>query len=133
VTSRERNPQFCGTPNRFRDRGFYSIQPEELTCPESEIDLDGPIGVVDSLVPKPLTTAQPSTTLLTTTNTTPSTTTNISTTSTTTLATTKQPSTNATTTPSTTTIQTTMSTSSKTIPTTLPPVSVVFPHVYIKM
>jgi hypothetical protein len=53
VTSRERNPQFCGTPNRFRDRGFYSIQPDEFTCPESEIDLDGPIGVVDSLVPKP--------------------------------------------------------------------------------
>ncbi|GAB0098819.1 Leucine-rich repeat [Sergentomyia squamirostris] len=52
VTSRERNPQFCGTPNRFRDRGFYSIQPDELTCPESEIDLNGPIGVVDSLVPK---------------------------------------------------------------------------------
>jgi Leucine-rich repeat (LRR) protein len=53
VTSRERNPQFCGTPNRFRERGFYSIQPDEFTCPESEIDLDGPIGVVDSLVPKP--------------------------------------------------------------------------------
>lgn len=52
VTSRERNPQFCGSPNRFRDRGFYSIQPEEFTCPESEIDLDGPIGVVDSLIPK---------------------------------------------------------------------------------
>lgn len=32
VTSRERNPQFCGSPPRFRDRGFYSIQPEELTC-----------------------------------------------------------------------------------------------------
>ncbi|XP_065162901.1 leucine-rich repeat and fibronectin type III domain-containing protein 1-like protein isoform X2 [Atheta coriaria] len=32
VTSRERNPQFCGSPPKFRDRGFYSIQPEELTC-----------------------------------------------------------------------------------------------------
>lgn len=32
VTSRERNPQFCGSPPRFRDRGFYSIQPEELSC-----------------------------------------------------------------------------------------------------
>ncbi|XP_059618718.1 leucine-rich repeat and fibronectin type III domain-containing protein 1 [Phlebotomus argentipes] len=61
VTSRERNPQFCGTPNRFRDRGFYSIQPDELTCPESEIDLNGPIGVVDSLVPK-LTEPPPSST-----------------------------------------------------------------------
>ncbi|XP_004524723.1 slit homolog 2 protein isoform X1 [Ceratitis capitata] len=37
VTSRERNPQFCGTPSRFRDRGFYSIQPEELTCTDQEI------------------------------------------------------------------------------------------------
>lgn len=53
VTSRERNPQFCGTPTRFRERGFYSIQAEELTCPESDIDPTGPIGVVDSLVPKP--------------------------------------------------------------------------------
>lgn len=34
VTSRERNPQFCGSPPRFRDRGFYSIQPEELQCSE---------------------------------------------------------------------------------------------------
>ncbi|GLV38849.1 hattifattener [Carabus blaptoides fortunei] len=34
VTSRERNPQFCGSPPRFRERGFYSIQPEELTCTE---------------------------------------------------------------------------------------------------
>ncbi|CAH0557758.1 unnamed protein product [Brassicogethes aeneus] len=32
VTSRERNPQFCGSPPRFRDRGFYSIMPEELSC-----------------------------------------------------------------------------------------------------
>ncbi|XP_058451017.1 leucine-rich repeat and fibronectin type-III domain-containing protein 3 isoform X2 [Malaya genurostris] len=52
VTSRERNPQFCGSPNRFRDRGFYSIQPEELTCPDAEVSLDGPVGVVDSLLPK---------------------------------------------------------------------------------
>uniref|UniRef100_A0A182SE37 LRRCT domain-containing protein n=1 Tax=Anopheles maculatus TaxID=74869 RepID=A0A182SE37_9DIPT len=52
VTSRERNPQFCGSPNRFRERGFYSIQPEELTCPESEVALEGPVGVVESLLPK---------------------------------------------------------------------------------
>jgi Leucine-rich repeat (LRR) protein len=66
VTSRERNPQFCGTPNRFRDRGFYSIQPEELTCSDSEIGAaDGPIGVVDSLVPKPFSAAPtPSSTTL---------------------------------------------------------------------
>ncbi|KAJ9596360.1 hypothetical protein L9F63_012635, partial [Diploptera punctata] len=29
VTSRERNPQFCGSPTRLRDRGFYTIQPED--------------------------------------------------------------------------------------------------------
>uniref|UniRef100_A0A182R3A7 LRRCT domain-containing protein n=1 Tax=Anopheles funestus TaxID=62324 RepID=A0A182R3A7_ANOFN len=52
VTSRERNPQFCGSPNRFRERGFYSIQPEELTCPESEVALEGPVGLIDSLQPK---------------------------------------------------------------------------------
>jgi hypothetical protein len=28
VTSRERNPQFCGSPSRLRDRGFYAIQPD---------------------------------------------------------------------------------------------------------
>ncbi|XP_063237644.1 leucine-rich repeat and fibronectin type III domain-containing protein 1-like protein [Bacillus rossius redtenbacheri] len=32
VTSRERNPQFCGSPAAMRDRGFYSIVPEELRC-----------------------------------------------------------------------------------------------------
>ncbi|CAK1602817.1 unnamed protein product [Parnassius mnemosyne] len=32
VTSRERNPQFCGHPARFRDRGFYSFEPNELVC-----------------------------------------------------------------------------------------------------
>lgn len=54
VTSRERNPQFCGSPGRFRERGFYSIQPEELTCPEPDVGLDGAIsGVIDSLIPKP--------------------------------------------------------------------------------
>ncbi|XP_055921790.1 TLR4 interactor with leucine rich repeats isoform X2 [Eupeodes corollae] len=72
VTSRERNPQFCGTPGRFSDRGFYSIQPEELTCPESEVDLNGPVGVVDSLIPriKPTIAAASSTPLETTVSTT---------------------------------------------------------------
>lgn len=65
VTSRERNPQFCGSPGRYRDRGFYSIQPEELTCSETDIGLDGPIGVIDSLVPKPFSAAPtPSSTTL---------------------------------------------------------------------
>ncbi|CRK93334.1 CLUMA_CG006875, isoform A [Clunio marinus] len=65
VTSRERNPQFCGSPGRFRDRGFYSIQPEELICAETDIETNGPIGVVDSLVPKPFSAAPtPSSTTL---------------------------------------------------------------------
>ncbi|XP_066141258.1 uncharacterized protein haf [Euwallacea fornicatus] len=34
VTSRERNPQFCGSPAKFRDRNFYSIQLSELACPK---------------------------------------------------------------------------------------------------
>lgn len=28
VTSRERNPQFCGSPPKFKERGFYSIEPK---------------------------------------------------------------------------------------------------------
>ncbi|XP_059049827.1 leucine-rich repeat and immunoglobulin-like domain-containing nogo receptor-interacting protein 1 [Achroia grisella] len=32
VTSRERNPQFCGNPPHFRERGFYSLEPNELVC-----------------------------------------------------------------------------------------------------
>ncbi|KAH8341243.1 hypothetical protein KR059_001144 [Drosophila kikkawai] len=52
VTSRERNPQFCGTPPRFRDRGFYSIQPEELSCPDiADTALRGPVGLADNLKP----------------------------------------------------------------------------------
>lgn len=31
VTSRERNPQFCGMPGRLKERGFYSILPEGLS------------------------------------------------------------------------------------------------------
>lgn len=27
VTSRERNPQFCGSPAHLKDRSFYAIQP----------------------------------------------------------------------------------------------------------
>ncbi|XP_065358581.1 uncharacterized protein haf isoform X2 [Calliphora vicina] len=61
VTSRERNPQFCGSPNRFRDRGFYSIQADELTCPDdSEADLNGPVGVIDTLQPVQKPTIAPS-------------------------------------------------------------------------
>ncbi|XP_075153597.1 leucine-rich repeat and fibronectin type-III domain-containing protein hattifattener isoform X2 [Haematobia irritans] len=50
VTSRERNPQFCGSPQRFRDRGFYSIQPDELTCSQTDVELGNlPFGVDDIL------------------------------------------------------------------------------------
>lgn len=31
VTSRERNPQFCGSPNSLRDLNFYQIQMEGLS------------------------------------------------------------------------------------------------------
>lgn len=43
MTSRERNPQFCGSPPRFRDRGFYTIQPEELVCKSEAGTTDTPI------------------------------------------------------------------------------------------
>ncbi|XP_049800914.1 TLR4 interactor with leucine rich repeats [Schistocerca nitens] len=34
LTSRERDPQFCGSPHRLRNRSFVNIRPEELTCSE---------------------------------------------------------------------------------------------------
>ncbi|OXA63397.1 Carboxypeptidase N subunit 2 [Folsomia candida] len=36
VTSRERNPQFCGSPTSLRSLNFYQIQPEDLACPKNE-------------------------------------------------------------------------------------------------
>ena len=32
VTSRERNPQFCGEPAYLRQRSFYELTPEQLVC-----------------------------------------------------------------------------------------------------
>ncbi|XP_063593877.1 uncharacterized protein LOC134770874 [Penaeus indicus] len=32
VTSRERNPQFCGQPPELRERSFYQVNPDELAC-----------------------------------------------------------------------------------------------------
>ncbi|XP_022196682.2 leucine-rich repeat and fibronectin type III domain-containing protein 1-like protein [Nilaparvata lugens] len=32
VTSRERNPQFCGSPPSLKDKSFYNMLPEELVC-----------------------------------------------------------------------------------------------------
>lgn len=46
VTSRERNPQFCGSPPRFRNRSFYSIQPAELNCSTT---LQDPVGIATVL------------------------------------------------------------------------------------
>ncbi|XP_063902327.1 leucine-rich repeat transmembrane protein FLRT1 [Zophobas morio] len=69
VTSRERNPQFCGSPARFRDRGFYSIQPEELSCKKEEgigiatvvsADLDD-VSIAEVETPVKTTTKQPTT------------------------------------------------------------------------
>lgn len=63
VTSRERNPQFCGSPPKFRDRGFYSIQPDEFIC-DSNIQ-EGATNAIEALVPKPFSSAiTPSSTTL---------------------------------------------------------------------
>ncbi|BES88956.1 LRR_TYP [Nesidiocoris tenuis] len=43
VTSRERNPQFCGSPPRFLDVNFYNIEPEELTCSNSKPGVAVPV------------------------------------------------------------------------------------------
>ncbi|KAG8336206.1 hypothetical protein J6590_049445 [Homalodisca vitripennis] len=116
VTSRERSPQFCGTPPRFRDRNFYTILPEELTCGSENspvgvatvinADLDDIIsnpGIIEGVEEEPETTTQrrtttaaPTTTMMTR----PTTTTTTTTTSTTTTTTTQRPTT-------TTTVQTT--------------------------
>ncbi|KAK2723910.1 hypothetical protein QYM36_002311, partial [Artemia franciscana] len=39
VTSRERNPQFCGSPAELRSRSFYQISPDDLKCLEPEDQL----------------------------------------------------------------------------------------------
>lgn len=102
VTTRERNPQFCGSPPKFRDRSFYSIDPKELACSA------GPVGVAtvvaanldDLVIPQQnasgsTTTNKPSTTVTTSiTQSTSSTTTSVATTTTTT--TTRKPKTSPT-------------------------------------
>jgi Leucine-rich repeat (LRR) protein len=32
VTSRERKPQFCGSPQRLQDKSFYNIDPDGKSC-----------------------------------------------------------------------------------------------------
>lgn len=62
VTSRERNPQFCGSPVHFRERGFYSIQPEEFKCDDRNSSASQKSEVI---VPKPFSTpVTPSSTTL---------------------------------------------------------------------
>ncbi|KAI9578680.1 hypothetical protein GQX74_009254 [Glossina fuscipes] len=59
VTSRERNPQFCGSPKHFRDRGFYSLQPNELICPATEDKVNTSFGLVETLIPRQKPTIAP--------------------------------------------------------------------------
>lgn len=35
MTSRERNPQFCGAPDEFRSRSFYQLGPEGQSIDEN--------------------------------------------------------------------------------------------------
>ncbi|XP_034183932.1 leucine-rich repeat and fibronectin type-III domain-containing protein hattifattener [Osmia lignaria lignaria] len=47
VTSRERKPQFCGSPQKLQDKSFYNIDSEEMTC-ERTPEIIG-IGTVESV------------------------------------------------------------------------------------
>lgn len=55
VTSRERKPQFCGSPFKLYERSFYNIEPEELVC-ERPSEIIG-IGTVESVDTKEATGA----------------------------------------------------------------------------
>ncbi|XP_019697372.2 uncharacterized protein LOC109503934 isoform X1 [Harpegnathos saltator] len=47
VTSRERKPQFCGSPHRLQDKSFYNIDPNDMNC-ERPPEIVG-IGTVESV------------------------------------------------------------------------------------
>ncbi|XP_033195282.2 leucine-rich repeat and fibronectin type-III domain-containing protein hattifattener isoform X2 [Bombus vancouverensis nearcticus] len=47
VTSRERKPQFCGSPQNLQDKSFYNIDTAEMTC-ERTPEIIG-IGTVESV------------------------------------------------------------------------------------
>ncbi|XP_076667459.1 leucine-rich repeat and fibronectin type-III domain-containing protein hattifattener [Andrena cerasifolii] len=47
VTSRERKPQFCGSPQKLQDKSFYNIDPNEMNC-ERTPEIIG-IGTVESV------------------------------------------------------------------------------------
>ncbi|CAK1544185.1 unnamed protein product [Leptosia nina] len=63
VTSRERNPQFCGNPPHFRERGFYSFEPNELVCEQEMPEiLESVPNTTKKVVDVRSTTTTPSTT-----------------------------------------------------------------------
>ncbi|KZC08465.1 Leucine-rich repeats and immunoglobulin-like domains protein 3 [Dufourea novaeangliae] len=47
VTSRERKPQFCGSPQKLQDKSFYNIDPDEMSCDRTP-EIIG-IGTVESV------------------------------------------------------------------------------------
>ncbi|XP_045511161.1 vasorin [Colias croceus] len=79
VTSRERNPQFCGNPPHFRERGFYSFEPNELVCEHDLHEVTDSLPTTSKKVNE-WNTNHSTTSTSTTTSTTPSTTTTSSTT-----------------------------------------------------
>ncbi|XP_064116162.1 leucine-rich repeat and fibronectin type-III domain-containing protein 3-like isoform X1 [Macrobrachium nipponense] len=76
VTSRERNPQFCGQPPEYRDRSFFQLGPSEFVCDsEDHANPELPVSTLDPLIPPPPPPPQSTTTTTTTTSTEASTTT----------------------------------------------------------
>ncbi|XP_059472788.1 vasorin isoform X3 [Neocloeon triangulifer] len=134
VTSRERAPQFCGEPPRLRDRGFSTIQPEELSCEATNEVEDASSAIIENAIPVQAVETSSSTTTSTTTEapTSPSTTSSSTTTTTTTTpapttprSTTTTSTTTTTTRPTTTTTQRVRITGSANVLVSKPPPVVV--------
>ncbi|XP_069178132.1 leucine-rich repeat-containing protein let-4 isoform X1 [Procambarus clarkii] len=53
VTSRERSPQFCGQPPEYRERSFYQLSPEELSCSSSSSSSVLAAGGSSTTLPRP--------------------------------------------------------------------------------
>ncbi|KAL1124192.1 hypothetical protein AAG570_001962 [Ranatra chinensis] len=122
VTSRERNPEFCGSPPRFTERKFYNIEPEELVCSTEPTGIASAVSEdsLEDFIPHDIGVGvgyveldQPTTTTETTTTTTTKTTTQPSTTKRTT---TPKPTTTKTTTEATTRTSTHSTTVNATVP-----------------
>ncbi|XP_068244417.1 uncharacterized protein haf isoform X2 [Palaemon carinicauda] len=63
VTSRERNPQFCGQPSEYRDRSFFQLGPSELVCDTADgANPERTLSTLDPLIPPPVTTTTTTTT-----------------------------------------------------------------------